>query len=290
MPVHLNNILSISDPVNHKGNEQKLFLSIGFLPDGFLYAILDADAYRYIALEEFKIADKTSGFNHYLSDIQTIISENPLLNKSFQKVFVYYHSPGLVLIPQKIYREQEKDQLYGMCVTPDEEGQIRVDSLNILKAKGLYVIPQKISSLLHQFFPECRIRHYGTALIESILASQKLERWQADMVIHLNETHIEILLLENQSLLFYRSFNIQFFDDVLYHAFYVLEKFGWNAGDLHTVFLGKIAMDSREYETVRDLFGKVSFPDRNDAYRYARAFDDVPYHYYYNLLNLNSCG
>lgn len=290
MPDHLKNILSISDPVNHKGNEQKLFLSIGFLPDGFLYAILDADAYRYQALEEFKIADKRSGINHYVHDIQSIISENGLLNRSFHKVFAFYHSPGLVLIPQKIYREQEKAQVYGMCVAPDEEGKIRVDSLNILKAKGLYVVPPKIDSLLDQYFPECRVRHYGTALIESVLASQKLEKWQADMVVHVNDTNVEILLLDKQSLLFYRSFSIQFFDDILYHIFYVLEKFGWDAGDLHTMFLGKIAMDSAEYETIRDLFGKVSLPDRNDAYRYAGAFDDVPYHYYYNLLNLNSCG
>lgn len=283
------NTRSFVDKVYRSGPHPKKNLSIGLLSDGFVFSLLDAEEYKYIALEEYKQEDNSEA-NMYLGFLRTLFDENPLLTQPFDKVNILYYSPRLVLVPNELYNKEDEKALFGFCASSSNHDQIRSDRLNITKAHGIYSIPVELITLCQEMFPRCRLLHYGSALIESTLAAQKLEKWGADMVLHIQSGHFELLLLRNNKLTYYNTFTIQCLDDMLYYIFYVLEQYGLQAGQLKTVILGELAMDEKAFALLASFFRETAFPEKNDMYQYSPEFDRIPYHFYFNLLNLNSCG
>ncbi len=284
------NIIQVSEKSAHEPEKNKT-LSIGFFPDGFVFAVLNNDSYRYVALEEYHILAKHGDPpQDYFQQLERFCKTHPILNKTFQKVHCVYYTPQLVLIPEEVYDDNLKEDYFGFCACMQKDNKIIADRLNILDSRGIYAVPDQLCRFLESSFPGYRLKHHGVVLIESTLAAQKLEPWQADAVIHLRKNHFEILLIDNQRLTCYQSFSCKAFDDVLYYLFYVLGQHKLDATNLHLLLMGELAMDTAEYDTLASFFKKVTFPERNDVFQYSDAFENVPAHFYYNLLNLITCG
>ncbi len=284
------NIIKVSDKSAYEP-EINITLSIGLFSDGFVFATLDNDNFRYLALEEYAIPSINSDTRQeFFLQLESFIRKHPVFNTTSTKVYFAYYTPQLVLIPEDFYDEKRKQVYFGFSATMPKDHKLIVERMNILNARGIYAVPDDLTCFLEKNFRGYRLKHHGAALIESTLAAQKLESWQADAVIHIRKDHFEIILLDNQQLAYYQSFSWQAFDDVLYYLFYVLEQHKLDAAKMHVLLMGKLAMDTHEYETLSGFFNKVTLPHRNDVFHYSEKFDSIPSHFYYNLLNLVICG
>ncbi len=282
------NIIRIGDTSGPEPVENQI-LSIGFRPDGFVFSVLDADNFTYLKLEDIQI--DSDGYNErYLADIRQFLNENALLKAPFQKTHISLFTPNLLLIPAALYTENEKETIYRFCNKLPDNYLIQSEKLHILDAFGLYSFPREMKRFFDDSFDNYRFRHQGTVLIESALAANQLENWQVDVVLHIKRTFFEIILMEDQKIILYQSFEYVTFDDLLYYLFYVLEQFDRHAAYQKLLLIGEISMDCEAYQTLASLFLKVFFPERNDAYQYTDAFDQIPGQYYYNLLSLVTCG
>ncbi len=274
---------SVSEPVENK------ILSIGLRPDGFVFSILDPKQFRYRTLEDFQLTADHPVENYFLH-LKLFLEEHALLKAPFEQVHVSFFTPHLLLIPAEMYHDDDKETLYRFSAEVPLDHIIRSERLNNLGAYGIYSHSHELTELLNVSFDNYRLRHQGSALIESTLAANQLENWQVDVVLHVKPSYFEIILLDNQKVILYHSFEYRTFDDLLYYLFYVLEQFERDAASQKLLLIGEIGMDCASYQTLASLFFKVSFPERNDAYKYVAAFDKIPGHYYYNLLNLVLCG
>ncbi len=289
MSGHFRNTLNLYDPEYQSGSGNKTNLSIEFIPGGFVFSLLDADKFRYVALEEY-LYEGSHPQNGFFDDLPGFASNHPVLSGGFDKVSVSHYSPRLVLTPEDLFKKSEEKNIYGLACPFERGDRILSDHLNILKAYATYAVPESMIMALDDIFGNYRIRHYGTVLIESSLASQKLDRWNASVVLHIRRDNFEILLFDGSKLLYYHSFKITCFDDMLYYIFYVLEQYRFKASRIRAVVLGKMAMDSVEFDMLSKVFKSVLFPERNDMYQYCNEFDSIPYHFYFNNLSLNLCG
>ncbi len=290
MSESLRNVRRIADEPSHAETEQgqKRNLSIELLPDGFVFSVMDADRFRYIALEDHRW-DAFPGSDIYTNTIKQFGVDHPLFQGPFERVEVSYYTPHLVLLPSGAYVPHEKKAAYCFCSPLPPGHNVWSDRMNILNAYGIYAVPEAIHSLCQQIFPGHRLRHAGSTLIENLLASQRLDGWEADIALHIRKSHFELLLLNKGNLQFYQSFSYQAFDDLLYYLFFCLEQFDLEAGALHLMLLGEMALNSSDYPTLSNFFNRVSFLPRNDVFLYGRGFEQLPHHYYYNLLNLCAC-
>lgn len=282
------NIIRIGDTSGQEPLEKKV-LSIGLRPDGFVFTILDPVDFRYTILEDFEYAHDHSG-TKYLQHLTDFINEYAILNAPFEKVNVSLFTPNLLLIPAGLYKEEIKESLCRFCLDVPEKHTIQSEILNNLSAYGVYPLSNELKLFLDARFDNYRLRHQGTVLIENILSNKELENWQMDVVLHVKRSFFEIVLLENKKITLYQSFTYKTFDDLLYYLFYLLEQFDRDAVSQKLMLIGEIGMDCDSFQTLSSLFDEVSFPGRNDAFRYAEPFDQIPGHYYYNLLNLVTCG
>lgn len=285
----LRNTLRIIDDATLSIPENEKNLSIELLPDGFVFSVLDAERYKFLALEDHRV-EQTPWEVDPVSHLGYFLTKNPLSGKDYQKVIISYYSPRLILVPSATYNPDEKKALFSLCAPVPGNHYIWSDRLHVMDGYGVYSIPKDLADFMEKMLPGCRIRHYGSGLIENVLASKKLEGWDADVVLHIRSTHFEILLIRDDQLEYYHSFSYQRFDDLLYYLFYVLEQHKMDARELGLMVIGELGMDSPEFDLLNGFFRKVSFPHRNDMFLYSSVFEEVPHHFYFNLLNMHICG
>ncbi len=289
MTGELRNTIRIVDPEYSPGPGSKEHLSIGLLPGGFVFTVIDNASYKYVSLEEYRQNEGQPPYS-YLDKIEKVLVRRELAGQAFRKVTLSYFSQNVLLLPGQDLRDEAMQAAYGLSADLPRTHRVQHDKLNILKGTAIYALPEKLLSFCNKVFADYRLRHHATALIESTLASQKLDAWNADIFLHLHQGFFDMLLLKKQKLLYYRSFVMHGLEDLLYHVFYVLEQFGWQAASLRALLAGNIAMDSSDFHSLSRYFRRLSFPEKNDIYRYGRPFEDIPYHYHFNLLNLDACG
>ena len=281
------NILRIGDTSGQEPPEKKI-LSIGLRPDGYVFAILDPINFRYISLEDFEYTPGHSGHD-YLHHLTNFANDHAIFSAPFEKVNISLFTPNLLLIPAEHYQEDHKEYFCQFCSVIPESHTVRAERFNKLDAYGVYHLSLDLKNFLDTRFDNYRLRHQGNALIESTLSNKQLENLQVDVVLHVKRSFFEIVLLDNQKVTLYQSFEYQTFDDLLYYLFYVLEQFERDASSQSLLLIGEIGVDCDSFQILSSLFQKVTFPERNDDYRYAESFDQIPGHYYYNILNLATC-
>jgi len=271
------------------GSERNEILSIELSFDGFSFAILDARDFKYLVLESYNFEEKLN--TKTLADqVELLVKEHPLLLGSFEKVNISWYHPHFTLVPVSLFLHAGKQEYHKFSgpVLPGHE--YKTDKLNNLQAYGIYPIPDTLIKKLGFLFHGHKLRHSGTVLIESLLADLKLGVSITDCFIHIRHGHFELLLFEKFRLSYYHAFAISSIEDLMYYLFYVLEQFGLDASNMQAMLAGEISLDSKNYKQLATYFKKLSFMGRSDIYQYGPEFDEVPHHYFFNLLNLNSCG
>lgn len=265
-------------------------LSIELAPDGLSFCVLDARRFRYLMLQSLTWPRGVDFLKSPLDWFHQLLSKYPLLAKPYHKVNICFFSPGFSMVPIALFEDQARDSLSGFLASEASGAIRRADRMNNLQAFGLYSVPGPLLDILSKTYPQLKLRHASGTLIESTLANARLDDWNADMVLHFRNSILEVLLLREKKLLYYRAFPYQVFDDLLYFLFLVMGEFKLNPKDLSVVLSGSISMDCAIYNLLKRHFDHMVFAARSDLYTYAPAFDQLPHHYFYNLLNLNACG
>jgi hypothetical protein len=289
MHVPFQELISIHDTENVLARSGKNFLSIELSPGGFSYCVLDTDRFRYTMLESYSV-DQANDFEQLGNLLEQFTRQKKILSSYYQRISCSYISPKAVLVPSDLFSYVEKREFGDFNIYPDEDFELKVDKLNNLSAYNIYPVPKVLLKKINFLFPGNRIRHHASCLIENVIYQIRYGRSNVQLVLHIQKDHFEILYFEGESLSFYNSFLYQTWDDLFYYLFFVLEQLGLDAEKLHAMILGEVSIKSEFYKKMRLYVKSLSFGPRSDLYKYSDGFDEIPHHYYFNLLNLNSCG
>jgi hypothetical protein len=289
MHIPVQELHSIRDAGELLNISGKNFLSIELSPGGLSYCILDSDKFRYNLLESYAFRHQTD-FDQLSMLLEEFVKEKQFLNSSFQRVSISYVSPKAVYVPFELFSYLEKRKYLDFNTYPDDEYDVVVDKLNNLQAYTIYPVHKAVIRKLNYLFPGYRIRHNSSCLIENCLYLVRYGDLRVQLVLHIQKDHFEILVFDNKNLQFCNSFIYQTWDDLFYYLFFVLEQLGLNAEKLDALLLGEVSITGEFYKKIRLYVNSLVFGPRSELYKYSDGFDEIPHHYYFNLLNLNSCG
>ncbi len=287
--IHVKKAYSLKDGSFQSGFRNKHFLSLEISSKTFSYCILDIDRYQYRLMESYEFHSPV-GMDAFLHIIEEIVSGNEFLVSDFERVTAMYVSPQSVFIPSDFYQEKEKDNYLGFNHLVENGSITCSDKLHILDAYAVYPLPASLKHTLDNLFEKYRLRHFSSALIESVLYDIRYGGCEADMFIHVQNQYFEILILKEGNLVYFNSFEYQTWDDILYYLFYVIEQCNETAENINLLMIGQASMDSSLYKNLKPYFKSVDFGRRSDLFKYDDVFDEIPHHYFYNLLNVNACG
>lgn len=290
MHVPYQEIISIHDSENVLTGPGRNYLSVELSHSGFSFCVLDTEKFRYTALESYKLQEEIKDPVKLADMLEFFVKEKKILTGFYQRITFSYVAREVTFVPAQVFSYLQKRLFIDFNVYPDDSYDIKVDKLNNLGAYSVYPVPKVLLNKINFLFPGCRIRHHSGCLIENMLYLARYGKTRPRLVLHVQHDHFEVIVLENDSLQFYNSFGYQTWDDLFYYLFFVLEQLGLQAEELDTLLFGEVSINSPFYKNLRLYVKSLQLGPRSDLFKYCDDLDNIPHHYYFNLLNLNSCG
>jgi len=284
--IHLS--LSIFDKASNRQNTKDYSLSIQVSLDGFSFCILDTIRNKYCGIEKYDFQDVQS--TRMLADaVQEIISNSDWLQNKYNSVKIAYESQQMSLIPKPLFDKKHAADYLRFNHLPDDNDKINHDQLPNLDAVNVFALPGDLLSVLKKTFRGVPINHFSSALIENLLIRNKNIDEGHMIFANVRKQWLDIIVLNGRKLLFFNSFHYRTKEDFAYYLIYVMEQLGLNPEKAALVLLGEILKTSDIYNIIFKYVRHVDFIKRSTDYAYSYIFDDIPGHFYYNLLNLQRC-
>jgi hypothetical protein len=100
--------------------------------------------------------------------------------------------------------------------------------------------------------------HFATTLVSKLLEQNK-NNTQLQFFVHFIDKSFQIIILQNNNLIFYNSFIYSSEIDVLYYILFVAEQFQLNPDDFLLILMGEIELESDIYKLIYQYVRNVSF-------------------------------
>lgn len=293
-PIH-----TYSDPGFDQHRFYEYELSIRLAADALSYCVRDAGTNKYLHLQAFDLADPSRKpyipGEHVHADISrlTRLLEDDLkwLANPFSKTYLVVEQGKSTLMPEALFIEQEKGTIFDFNIAggPHRADELKHDHIRNAGAFVIYYLPASMAQLFSQFFPAASTRHFSGIFIELLL--RKFRNRDNNNILYVNAaaSHLDIMRIRDKKLDYFNSFVYNTAEDFMYYLVFVVEQLSLNPETVEIVVMGEMEKHSALSDIMHKYIRNIRFIERNDEYRYSFVFDQLPGHYYYNLLNASLC-
>lgn len=255
---------------------EEYHLSIQLGLDGFSFCI--SDAQQVLAIESY---------HHALSQLEEKIKAHEWLQKKYASTNISLVSKRSTLIPAALYDKQEHANYLQFNHQRSEQLEVVADKLQQLDAYQVYGISLAERELINTFFPQSKLRHYGSNLIDSLLSSYQGSDPQ--LTVHIQDKQMDIVVINQEGLQLFNSFKHQTAEDFIYYTLFVCEQLNLNTESVDLQFIGELAQQSSIYELAYKYIRNIRFGKRNAAIKLSPVINQLPEHFYFNLLHQKLC-
>ena len=292
-------IHTYSDPGLEKQRSYDYELSIRLSAEAISYCLSDSNTAKFLHLESFDLAEP--GMRPYIPgdrELNDTTKLNALLDgdlhwltNKFSKTRVLIDQGNSSLMPEALYSEEDKGNIFEFNIAggPYKESELHHDHLHSLNAYSIYHVPASLDSLINKFFPEAAVFHHSSAIIQSLYLKYMNQESDKHVFVNTGKSRVDILRLQGKKLEYFNSFRYNTAEDFMYYLIFVVEQLGLNPESVEMMMMGEVDKHSSLSDLVHKYIRNVHFIKRNEDFRYSFVFDQVPGHYYYNLLNASLC-
>ena len=268
-----------------KTNEYQVFLQLS--KNGLSYTIFNTQTNTFIGLENYIFNEVYNDYS-ILNPLTQLLEQVPLLKKTFNKVVVSYVNNRATLIPKPIYQENELKSYHQFNFAAQEEDVFRSDYLINVSAYNVYSIPDYIIGAFDKI-ENTVFHHFSTALIESSLLHAKKSKALSVVNVHVLPNSFQIVVIKNQNLELYNSFNYQTSEDFIYYLLFVLNQLNIKSDEATIRLTGEVDKSSAIYDMLYKYIHTIDFCEIPNELNYSYVFEKTQKHYYYALFNQYLC-
>ncbi len=287
MSDRLNPNISFLDKSYEEDLSSSYILLLQLSDDRLVYAIFNSRRNKFIGLgsEEIHIEeDKTLAFA-----LEEIIHRTPILTSSYKKVFIAYNGLRNTLVPLALFDEAKLENYLRFNHTLTENSTIMYDKLKNTPAANIYSIPCDLEKTLTKIWPDVKLFHFSTVLIESLGINFKHLTNNKMVFVNLRGDSFDIIYYKQSKLEFYNLFRYKTKEDFIYFLLAAVEQLGLNPESVELILSGAIEKDYQLYDMIFRYIRHSAFIEINNTFEYAHVLDDVKHHQYYGLYNMLQC-
>lgn len=244
--------------INKPIKAQDKSLSIQFSLDGFSFSIVDTISKAIISVTEYTFETTVATPELLLDKISEIFKNDSELQQDFTTVHVIHQNSLNTLVPQSYFDATKLRQYLDYNIKTLATDYITFDEISTINAKNVYVPYVNINNYLFQNFGEFEYQHHATVLIEKLLG-HTTNTEGLSFYVHVSETQFDIVVLQQQELLYYNSFEFHSKEDFIYYILFTVEQLELDPNELQIVLLGAIEQESELYQIIYQYIRHVSF-------------------------------
>lgn len=190
-------------------------------------------------------------------------TESALLQSKFDEVVIIHDNNLSCFVPTALFDENFLGSYLQYNAKVFETDFFAFDSLDTYEMKSVFIPFVNINNTCIDQFGSFDYKHSSSILVSKLLAISK-NNDSKKMFVHLQDNHFEIIVVQNQKLLLYNSFDYKTPEDVIYYILFTAEQLLLNPENFLLEFLGKINEESDIYAIVYKYVRHVSLLDVSD--------------------------
>ena len=236
-------------------NISKRKLSIQFSLDGFSFCISNFENTIY-HFSSYAFEETTSP-ESLLTHIEDIFKSDQDLHDDFDSVIVIHENHLNTLVPGVYFKEDALKSYLNYNIKTIPTDFITHDNLEGLDIKNVYVPYVNVNNFLFQNFGEFEFKHHTSILIEKLIKSSQKEK--THFYINVSKNTFDIVVIEDQKLIFSNSFEYQTKEDFIYYVLFTFEQLKLDPNEQAVELTGEIKESSELYEIAYAYIRHINF-------------------------------
>lgn len=258
-------------------------LSIQVSLSGLSFCILNTHTNTFSFFKHTKF-DKKLNPSDVLDQLVHHFNTQTQLQQTFKTVTVIHDNELSALVPKPLFNEEHLADYLKFNSKILRTDYITYDAILANDSVNVYVPYININNYLYERFGEFEFKHFSTIVIENILALEK-HSLLTKMFVHVCNNHFEIIVLEQNQLKLYNTFEYSTKEDFIYYILFTAEQLQLNPEAFPLVLLGHISNSDELYNMAYKYVRNISVIDTQNSKTIDAETDSALAH---NFILLNS--
>lgn len=184
-------------------------------------------------------------------------SQHPELKESYDEVVVVHNNNLSTFVPTALFDENFLGSYLQYNTKVFQTDFFTFDEIQKYQMNTVYIPYVNINNFFIDQFGTFEYKHANSILVEKILDASK-NNDDKKMIVHFNAGHFEIIVVQNQQLLLFNSFEYQTPEDFIYYLLFTAEQLQMNPESFKLELLGTISVDDAYFTIAYKYIRNVS--------------------------------
>ncbi|MCF6130583.1 DUF3822 family protein [Flavobacterium sp. AS60] len=172
---------------------------------------------------------------------------NPELKAGYDEVVIIHSNNLSTFVPTALFDEDYLGSYLQFNTKVFETDFFAYDELGNYEMNNVYIPYVNLNNYFIDQFGTFDYKHANTILVKKLLDVSKNNE-ERQMFVHVSDTHFEIVVIQNQRLQLYNTFEYKTPEDFIYYILFTAEQLQLNPENFKLELLGKIAEDDALYK------------------------------------------
>ena len=209
--------------------------------------------------------------------------DHPELNDSYDEILVIHNNNLSTFVPEPLFDENFLGSYLQYNTKVFETDFFAFDEISNYQMNAVYIPYVNINNFFIDQFGAFDYKHANSILVSKLLVASK-NKDDKKMFLHINVGHFEIIVVQNQKLLLFNSFDYNTPEDFLYYILFTAEQLNLNPENFPLELIGNIDTESDYFKIAYKYIRNVSLIDVEDL-RWNNYFSEAENRNHFILFN-----
>lgn len=258
-------------------------LSIQINLNGLSFCILNRTANTIESLKTIPFEQKLTPVE-VLNHLKAELSSNTVYSEDFNDVLVIHQNELATLVPQELYDAAHKADYLKFNSKILRNDFITEDEIPINKSVNIYVPYVNINNYIFETFGEFIFKHSSSILIDSLLQNTETNK-DPVVYINVNNSTIELLVIEKNKLQLFNTFEYHSKEDFIYYVLFVFEQLQLDVETTLVELSGNIVIGDPLFVMLYLYIRNVRFAEKTYSFKIIAETNRRYLHQHFLILN-----
>ena len=193
----------------------------------------------------------------------SVFRENPELSNRYDEILIIHSNNLSTFVPTALFDEEFLGSYLQYNTKVFETDFFTFDELPNYEMNNVYIPYVNMNNFFIDQYGSFDYKHANSILVSKLLDLSKNNE-ERKMFVHVSESHFEIIVLQNQKLHLYNSFEYKTPEDFIYYLLFTAEQLQLNPENFKLELLGSIVEDDALYQIAFKYIRNISLFDVSD--------------------------
>ncbi|MES2410278.1 MAG: DUF3822 family protein [Bacteroidota bacterium] len=222
---------------------QKLAIQVSL--NGLSFATFDTLTNKATMLQKIDL-----GKVNVTTKIEDLFAEafqkHPELKAGYDEVVIIHSNNLSTFVPSALFDEEYLGSYLQFNTKVFETDFFAYDELGNYEMNNVYIPYVNLNNYFIDQFGTFDYKHANTVLVKKLLDASK-NNDESKMFVHVSDSHFEIVVIQNQKLQLYNTFEYKTPEDFIYYILFTAEQLHLNPESFKLELLGKVTEDDSLY-------------------------------------------